>query len=110
MSRNIVELPTEASEVSNFSQEAVGEKTSTVLAAKEKHGISDKDSEDNPDTIIITGADAALHLLPLRDDFDSVLTLRSIILASGLACFQAVMNQIYSVSSTHTLSKELLTA
>lgn len=47
--------------------------------------------------IIITGADAAVHLLPMRDDFDAALTFRSIFLASGLSAFQAVMSQIYTV-------------
>jgi hypothetical protein len=55
--------------------------------------------DGDPNAIIITGADAALHLLSIRDDFDNVLTFRSILLASGLACFQAVMNQIYQVTS-----------
>jgi hypothetical protein len=85
------------------SQDSVQEKTAITVAT----GDASKDNEkypsneeeiENEDAIIVTGADAALHLLPLRDDFDSVLTLRSILLASGLACFQAVMNQIYQVS------------
>lgn len=57
----------------------------------------EKDS-DNEDTIIVTGFDAAQHLLPLRDDFEPALTFRSIFLASCLASFQAVMSQIYSAS------------
>ena len=57
----------------------------------------EKDS-DNEDTIIVTGFDAAQHLLPLRDDFEPALTFRSIFLASCLAAFQAVMSQIYSAS------------
>jgi hypothetical protein len=48
--------------------------------------------------VIKTGADAAEHLLPLRDDFDSAVTFRSILLATVVSGFQAVMNQIYSVS------------
>lgn len=58
----------------------------------------EKDSDDE-DHIIITGADAATHLLPLRDDGDPALTFRSIFLATILACFQAVMYQIYMVST-----------
>jgi len=57
----------------------------------------DKDS-DNKDAIIITGADAAQHLLSLRDDGDPALTFRSLLLASGLSAFQAVVSQIYTVS------------
>jgi hypothetical protein len=55
-------------------------------------------AKDNEEHIIITGADAAAHLLSMRDDFESALTFRSILLASILAAFQAVMYQIYQVS------------
>jgi hypothetical protein len=57
----------------------------------------EKDSESN-DVIIITGADAATHLLPLRDDGDPALTFRSLFLATILSGFQASMYQIYQVS------------
>ncbi|PYH75125.1 OPT family oligopeptide transporter [Aspergillus vadensis CBS 113365] len=86
--------------------DAVDEKsTVTVLTGKEDHKItgdelSGEEDRESEDAIIITGADAATHLLPLRDDFNSSLTFRSIILASGLACFQAVMNQIYMFKPT----------
>lgn len=58
-------------------------------------------SKDNAsdDVIIITGADAAAHLLPMRDDGESALTFRSILLATCLSAFQAVMSQIYSVGN-----------
>ncbi|CAG8902131.1 unnamed protein product [Penicillium egyptiacum] len=93
--------PVETSDISVVSQEAIGEKIpAAVLATKDEHALGDDDLDSNPDAIIITGADAAAHLLPLRDDFDSVLTFRSILLASGLACFQAVMNQIYQFKPT----------
>lgn len=64
--------------------------------------VSDADSsqekgEGSDDAIIITGADAALHLLPLRDDGEPALSFRSIFLATILSAFQAVMNQIYTV-------------
>jgi hypothetical protein len=55
------------------------------------------DDETRHDTIIVTGADAARHLLPLRDDGDPSLTFRSIFLATILSAFQAVMSQIYEV-------------
>ncbi|KAF4767754.1 hypothetical protein HAV15_009312 [Penicillium sp. str.  len=94
------EPPKETSDISVVSQEAIGEKTpATVLATKDEHSIDENDM-GNPDAIIITGADVALHMLSLRDDFDDSLTFRSILLASGLACFQAVMNQIYSFKPT----------
>lgn len=57
-----------------------------------------EDGEDSDNVIIITGGDAARHLLPMRDDHDPALTFRGIILASGLSCFQAVLSQIYTVS------------
>nr|XP_031857888.1 uncharacterized protein CI109_006684 [Kwoniella shandongensis]KAA5524960.1 hypothetical protein CI109_006684 [Kwoniella shandongensis] len=55
---------------------------------------------DNDDTIIVSGADAAAHLLPMRDDHDPAVTFRSMVLATGLAAFQAVMYQIYSYKPT----------
>lgn len=57
-----------------------------------------KGDPDNEDAIIVTGYDAAQHLLPLRDDFEPALTFRSIVIASCLSAFQAVMSQIYTVS------------
>lgn len=65
------------------------------LPAYDGKGDEDGDSEN---AIIITGADAAKYLLPLRDDFEPVLTFRSLFLATCLAAFQAVMRQIYYVS------------
>ena len=53
---------------------------------------------DSADAVIITGADVASHILPMRDDFDPTLTFRAAVLGSGLAAFLAVMTQIYTVS------------
>lgn len=61
------------------------------------------EKHDDENAIIRTGADAALHLLPMRDDFDPALTFRSLFLATGLAAFQAVMYQIYMVNQTWLL-------
>ncbi|GKT52418.1 oligopeptide transporter 6 [Colletotrichum spaethianum] len=59
------------------------------------------EKDDNSDNaIIITGADAARYLLPLRDDFDPSLTFRSMFLATCLSAFQAVMSQIYTFKPT----------
>jgi hypothetical protein len=97
--------------ISASNQEVLEEKSGiTVLAAKDEHDdtvdkVADDNHGDSDNVIIVTGADAAAHLLPLRDDFDPVLTFRSIVLASALACFQAVMNQIYTVS--YELSKQV---
>lgn len=49
------------------------------------------------EAIIITGADAAKYLLPMRDDGDPSLTFRGMLLATGLTGFQATMYQIYQV-------------
>ncbi|GAB0138449.1 hypothetical protein EsDP_00006684 [Epichloe bromicola] len=59
-----------------------------------------KGDPDNEDAIIVTGYDAAQHLLPLRDDFEPALTFRSIVIASCLSAFQAVMSQIYTFKPT----------
>jgi hypothetical protein len=53
--------------------------------------------DDDGDHIIVTGADAAAHLLPMRDDHEPALTFRSIFLATILSAFQAVVYQIYQV-------------
>lgn len=62
----------------------------------DEHG-SEHGSEE---AIIVNGADAAAHLLPMRDDFDPSVTFRGIFLASVLAAFQACMFQIYNVRDT----------
>ncbi|RKU40426.1 hypothetical protein DL546_002670 [Coniochaeta pulveracea] len=63
------------------------------------HGDDGNDAASD-DVIIVTGADAAAHLLPMRDDGEPALTFRSLVLATGLSAFQAVMNQIYSFKPT----------
>lgn len=68
---------------------------STAPAPEYEDG-HDKD-DGSGEAIIVTGADAAAHLLPMRDDFDTALTFRSLVLATGLSGFQAVMSQIYMV-------------
>jgi hypothetical protein len=90
------------------SQDSIQEKTAITVATEDTPKGSENDPSgendiENEDAIIVTGADAALHLLPLRDDFDNVLTFRSILLASCLACFQAVMYQIYQVNTPYSL-------
>ncbi|EMR62553.1 putative opt oligopeptide transporter protein [Eutypa lata UCREL1] len=64
----------------------------------------DDDGDDSSeDAIIITGADAARHLLPLRDDHEPALTFRSLFLATCLSAFQAVMTQIYYFKPTNVV-------
>ncbi|KAK4221288.1 OPT oligopeptide transporter [Podospora fimiseda] len=62
--------------------------------------IDAADDSDTDGAIIITGADAANYLLPLRNDGESALSFRSLFLASCLACFSTVMSQIYSFKRT----------
>lgn len=63
----------------------------------------DNEERDEKDHIIITGADAAAHLLPMRDDQEPALTFRSIFLATILSAFQAVVYQIYQVGTLVSL-------
>jgi hypothetical protein len=63
------------------------------------HQDSDEKDNGSEDVIIITGADAAAHLLPLRDDHEPALTFRSLVLATCLSGFQAVVYQIYQVGA-----------
>lgn len=70
-------------------------KTAPTPEGGEAHEKDSRDDSEAP--VIVTGADAALHLLPLRDDGDPALTFRSIFLATILSAFQAVMSQIYIV-------------
>ncbi|KAF3046926.1 hypothetical protein E8E12_007932 [Didymella heteroderae] len=73
-----------------------------VLEPEIKAALPSYDSadEDEDNHIIITGADAAAHLLPMRDDQEPALTFRSIFLATVLSAFQAVVYQIYQFKPT----------
>ncbi|CEO58551.1 Putative Oligopeptide transporter 3 [Penicillium brasilianum] len=88
------------------SQDVIDEKTTAVISTSEdksdvtKDEINGETDRDSAEVVIVTGADAAQHLLPLRDDFEQTVTFRSILLASLLACFQAVMYQIYMFKPT----------
>lgn len=76
-------------------QNNLNEANTIKRADSQKNEASDGESND---IVIVSGADVSAHLIPIRDDFDEALTLRSIVLATILGCFQAVMNQIYTVS------------
>jgi hypothetical protein len=80
--------------------------TEISIAPPLDHDDYDEKDNGSDDVIIITGADAAAHLLPLRDDGEPSLTFRSMFLATCLSAFQAVMSQIYQVC----LNKEALYA
>lgn len=71
--------------------------TITAAVLPDESEDDDPAKSGNSDNIIITGEDASHYLLPIRDDHDPALTFRSIVLSTGLACFQAVMSQIYLV-------------
>ncbi|KAL2061507.1 hypothetical protein VTL71DRAFT_6884 [Oculimacula yallundae] len=77
-----------------------GEIQSAVEVAPEYSSDNGKESDSDDDAIIITGADAARYLLPLRDDFEPALTFRAMFLSTPLCAFQAVMYQIYSWKPT----------
>lgn len=89
----------------------VGKELASEIQVAPASPPSDGDShekDDNSDNaIIITGADAARYLLPLRDDFDASLTFRSMFLATCLSAFQAVMSQIYTVGPLSYLHRVL---
>ncbi|KAF4767263.1 hypothetical protein HAV15_009407 [Penicillium sp. str.  len=84
--------------------EPIDEKAVTVLGKDEAQVSGNElfveNSRDSADAVIITGADVAAHLLPMRDDFDPTLTFRAAILGSGLAAFLAIMTQIYAFKPT----------
>ncbi|KAL1412167.1 hypothetical protein Q8F55_003176 [Vanrija albida] len=72
----------------------------SAVSSKEKlpHGEEASGSEEH---IIRTGADAARYLLSTRDDGDDALTVRSMVLGTAVAAFQATMNQIYLFKPTN---------
>ncbi|KAM0460201.1 hypothetical protein ACHAPV_004990 [Trichoderma viride] len=76
--------------------------TAEITSAVPIDSDDDNSGQDNAsdDVIIITGADAATHLLPLRDDHEPSVTFRSIFLATCLSAFQAIMSQIYQFKPT----------
>ncbi|CAI7567975.1 unnamed protein product [Penicillium viridicatum] len=81
----------------------INEKAVTVLEMDEDASGNElfaENARDSADAVIVTGADVAAHLLPMRDDFDPTLTFRAAILGSGLAAFLAVMTQIYAFKPT----------
>lgn len=71
--------------------------TEISIAPPLDHDEYDEKDNGSDDVIIVTGADASAHLLPLRDDGEPSLTFRSMFLATCLSAFQAVMSQIYQV-------------
>jgi hypothetical protein len=77
-----------------------------AYTAEEDNASKESDSEG---VIIVTGTDAATHLLSLRDDFDPALTFRSLFLSTCLSAFQAIMYQIYQVCYHHS-SQDLETS
>lgn len=109
-----VEKPIDAEVLSIPSRQASDEKIGAVVgvatldaevkAVHDLQGADDRSSDtDSEDVIIITGSDAAKHLLPLRDDGEPALTFRGMFLATILSAFQAVMSQIYQVRQICTL-------
>ncbi|KAI8258392.1 Oligopeptide transporter 8 [Colletotrichum sp. SAR 10_98] len=100
----IVSVPNHAAinEKASFDDTAAGKGLQAEIQAVAPQSESGSHEKDNgsEEVIIRTGADAAQHLLPLRDDFQPSLTFRSIFLATCLSAFQAVMSQIYTFKPT----------
>lgn len=110
-----VARPGGAEDIGEKDHSSVGdEKVADITKAKEgalespeieaippKYDTESAQSRDKAvdDPVIVTGADAANHLLSMRDDGEPALTFRSIVLATILSGFQAVMYQIYMVST-----------
>ncbi|KAJ5420450.1 hypothetical protein N7465_002969 [Penicillium sp. CMV-2018d] len=96
--------PTHGAGIAVSTPESINEKAVTFLGKDEAHASGNElfaeNARDSADAIIVTGADVAAHLLPMRDDFDPTLTFRAAILGSGLAAFLAVMTQIYAFKPT----------
>ena len=69
------------------------EETSAPPYSEREDGITEKDDADKV-PVIVTGADAAAYLVPLRDDGDAALTFRGMVLATCLSGFQATMYQM----------------
>ncbi|RFU25709.1 hypothetical protein B7463_g10629, partial [Scytalidium lignicola] len=83
-----------------ISKEGVQVLDTEITAVPTLYDSEQEKDDGSEDVIIVTGADAAAHLLPLRDDGEPALTFRSIFLASGLSAFQAIMYQIYNFKPT----------
>lgn len=96
---NIFEVPSQETndEKSSLGKDEGKDVDITTAPVPDYEDIREKDDQGR-EAIVVTGADASLYLLPLRDDGDPALTFRSLFLASGLSAFQAVMTQIYIVS------------
>lgn len=96
---NIFEVPSQdtTDEKSSLDKKSAAHDVDITAAPVADDGDGHEKDNDGKEPVIVTGADAALHLLPMRDDGDAALTFRSLFLASGLSAFQAVMSQIYIV-------------
>lgn len=82
--------------------------SSTVPVDSDDYDDNSARDDASDDVIIVTGADAAAHLLPLRDDREPSVTFRSLFLATCLSAFQAIMSQIYQVC--HIVSRNAFRA
>ncbi|KAK8005060.1 OPT oligopeptide transporter protein-domain-containing protein [Apiospora arundinis] len=90
--------------------EFVGDAITAAISPSEVGGIEQEKDRASEDVIIITGADAAHHLLPMRDDGDPAITFRGMVLATIFSGFQAVMYQIYQFKPTNvTISGTFIT-
>jgi len=74
--------------------------TSEIKALPEYDDAEPDEHGHSNDVIIVTGSDAANHMLPLRDDHEPSLTFRALFLATILSGFQASVYQIYMFKPT----------
>ena len=91
------EAPTSSPTESPISEDKDPDHVPGYTLSDEQVNVLDEKGLVDDQVIIRTGADASRYLLSLRDDGDPVLTLRSAVLGTAFACFQAAMNQIYNV-------------
>lgn len=88
---------TDKKDVGHHSSE-IGKTSNAVFHQPDPEAHEKEQDYDDDNKVIKTGADAANHLLSIRDDMEPALTFRGIFLATCLSAFQAVMRQIYAVS------------
>ncbi|EUC39534.1 hypothetical protein COCMIDRAFT_111306 [Bipolaris oryzae ATCC 44560] len=82
------------------SDEGLGKKGALEPEIRTALPLHDRSEDEDDNYIIITGADAAAHLLPLRDHFEPALTFRSMFLATILSAFQAFKPTLINLQGT----------
>ncbi|KAK7917608.1 peptide transporter [Apiospora marii] len=90
--------------------EFIGDAITAAISPSEGEAVEHEKDTASDDVIIVTGHDAAHHLLSLRDDGDPAITFRGMVLATIFSGFQATMYQIYQFKPTNvTISGTFIT-